>query len=183
MALSIGLHVGLDDVVGTVVDTEDGTIVETASQPLEHAPAGPRRACDAVLLALRGALGARARNVAAMATCGADAFVALDADGVAITAPMPWADLIASDAARDAATLLSDKDDIGLYLTGRRGSDDSAASCMGDLFDGASRRWSPEALDAAGMSGRALADTGASIALLGRLTPERAEATGLPAGT
>ncbi|WP_437609439.1 xylulokinase [Sorangium sp. So ce834] len=78
--------------------------------------------------------------------------------------------------------VLMPKDFVGLKLTGELGTDDSDAS--GTLaFSPGDRAFSAELLDAVGVPRAVFPKSAPSNAPLGKLTPEVAAATGLPAGT
>ena len=77
--------------------------------------------------------------------------------------------------------VLMPKDFINQRLTGELGADVSDAS--GTLvFDPGARRWSAKMLNAFELPASLFPHVGESAALLGRLTPEMAIATGLPGG-
>jgi xylulokinase len=86
------------------------------------------------------------------------------------------------DAYARVATVLLAKDFIRYRLTGALATEPSDAS--GTLmFDVARLRWSDELLAAVGVSRALLPDVGGSSEVLGRLTKEAAERTGLTEGT
>jgi xylulokinase len=74
------------------------------------------------------------------------------------------------------------EDFLNFMLTGRKATDYSMASCT-MLFDQRTLGWSSEMLSLSGIDGRLLAEPLPSGTPLGELTPEAAEATGLPPGT
>ena len=81
-----------------------------------------------------------------------------------------------------AATLLMPKDYINFRLTGRRGMDESDASCT-YLFDATTNAWSPLLAERLGVDPALLPPVYNASALIGAVTPEAAAATGLLAGT
>ncbi|HUU11105.1 MAG TPA: FGGY family carbohydrate kinase [Phycisphaerae bacterium] len=74
------------------------------------------------------------------------------------------------------------EDFVNFMLSGRRATDYSMASCT-MLFDQRRLDWSQELLGAAGIDRRLMPDAHPSTTVLGEVTPQAAEATGLPAGT
>jgi xylulokinase len=74
------------------------------------------------------------------------------------------------------------EDFLNFKLCGRRATDTSMASCT-LLFDQKERDWSGEILSKSGIDRRLLCDVSPSGTLLGEVTPDAAQATGLPAGT
>jgi xylulokinase len=80
------------------------------------------------------------------------------------------------------ATVLLPKDYINYRLTGELATDVSDASGT-LLFDVARRRWSEEMLRALDLPAGIVPPVHASTDIIGRVTPEAAEATGLAAGT
>ncbi|GAC1443626.1 MAG: xylulokinase [Chloroflexota bacterium] len=78
-------------------------------------------------------------------------------------------------------TVLLPKDYINFRLTGRMATEPSDASGT-LLFDVARRQWSNEMLDALNISPSLLPEVAASTDIVGYVTPEAAEATGLRAG-
>jgi xylulokinase len=74
------------------------------------------------------------------------------------------------------------EDFLNFMLCGRRATDYTMASCT-LLFDQSTRDWSKEILNRSGIERRLLCDAHPSGTLLGEVTAEAAEATGLPEGT
>ncbi len=74
------------------------------------------------------------------------------------------------------------EDFLNFMLCGRRATDYTMASCT-LLFDQRRLDWSDESLKLAGIERRLLCDAYPSGTLLGEVTQEAAEASGLPAGT
>jgi xylulokinase len=74
------------------------------------------------------------------------------------------------------------EDFLNFMLCGRRATDYSMASCT-LLFDQRTRKWSEEILTQSGIERRLLCDAYPSGTILGEVTVQAAEATGLPAGT
>ena len=74
------------------------------------------------------------------------------------------------------------EDFLNFMLCGRRATDYTMASCT-LLFDQRTRNWSDEILGQAGIERRLLCDPYPSGTILGEVTAQAAEATGLPAGT
>jgi xylulokinase len=85
------------------------------------------------------------------------------------------------DAFRRLATVLLPKDYIRFRLTGVLATEPSDASAT-LMYDTARRRWSDEVLEAVGLSTSLLPEVGESAEVLGRLTREAAELTGLERG-
>ncbi len=80
------------------------------------------------------------------------------------------------------ATWLLIEDFLNFMLCRRRATDYSMASCM-MLFDQKTLDWSDELLGLAGIDRRLMPDAHPSTTVLGEVTADAAEATGLPAGT
>jgi len=74
------------------------------------------------------------------------------------------------------------EDFLNFMLCGRRATDYTMASCT-LLFDQRKLDWSDEILELSGIERRLLCDAYPSSTVLGGVSPEAAEATGLPAGT
>ncbi len=74
------------------------------------------------------------------------------------------------------------EDFLNFMLCGRQATDYTMASCT-LLFDQRTRRWSTELLAQAGIDERLLCDPYPSATVLGEVTRDAAEATGVPAGT
>ena len=74
------------------------------------------------------------------------------------------------------------EDFLNFMLCGRRATDYSMASCT-LLFDQRTRNWSEEILAQSGIPRRLLCEAFPSGTVLGEVTTDAAEATGLPAGT
>ncbi len=81
-----------------------------------------------------------------------------------------------------AATLLMPKDYINFRLTGRRGMDESDASCT-YLFDARANAWSPLLAQRLGVDPALLPPVHNASTLIGAVTPQAAAATGLLYGT
>jgi xylulokinase len=79
-------------------------------------------------------------------------------------------------------TWLLIEDFLNFMLCGRRATDYSMASCM-MLFDQKQLDWSDELLGLAGIDRRLMPDAYPSTTVLGEVTADAAEATGLPPGT
>jgi len=79
-------------------------------------------------------------------------------------------------------TWLLIEDFLNFMLCGRRATDYSMASCM-MLFDQKQLDWSDELLGLAGIDRRLMPDAHPSATVLGEVTADAAEATGLPPGT
>ena len=80
------------------------------------------------------------------------------------------------------AKMLNAKDYINFRLTGRMVTDHNDASGT-NAFDLASREWSGPIIEAAQIDAAKLPEAVPSIAVIGEVTREAAEATGIPAGT
>ncbi len=93
-----------------------------------------------------------------------------------------WLATHESHALARAATLLMPKDYLNFRLTGRRGMDESDASCT-YLFDARENAWSGWLADRMGVDPALLPPVHASYDLLGTVTAQAAAATGLLEGT
>jgi xylulokinase len=93
-----------------------------------------------------------------------------------------WLQAEEPDAFARLACLLLPKDFVRFRMTGELASDPADASGT-LLFDLAARRWSDELIDALEVRREWLPDIHESADVTGRITPEAAALTGLPAGT
>ena len=98
-----------------------------------------------------------------------------------LAAKILWVKQHQADLYRQARKFLCAKDFIAFKLTGRCATDYSDASGS-NLFDLTQRAWSTELIDAIGLDAELLPEVHASTEVLGEVTREASEATGLQIG-
>lgn len=99
-----------------------------------------------------------------------------------LAAKILWVKQHQPDLFRQVKKFLCAKDFIAFKLTGRCATDYSDASGS-NLFDLTRRAWSADLIDAIGLDAAALPEIHASTDILGEVTREASEATGLKSGT
>ena len=99
-----------------------------------------------------------------------------------LAAKILWVKQHQPDLYRQVKKFLCAKDFVAFKLTGRCATDYSDASGS-NLFDLTRRAWSADLIDAIGLDAETLPEIHASTDILGEVTREASEATGLKAGT